>query len=462
MDKGGAFTMTSIGAMEGDYLNYKNSEESQIDHIWSRACEFIKSEMSAVSYNTFIDVLSPVMLSENSLIVSAPNTMVKSTIEKYYASSINACVSRVAQSIENITVVLPGDIEKSQFKIRNLDYGNLYAKYTFHTFVVGNSNHFAHAAALAVAQSPSRAYNPLFIYGGVGLGKTHLMHAIGHYVQQNNLGVSVMYVTSETFTNEMIQSISTNKNKEFRNKYRNVDLLMVDDIQFIARKEGVQEEFFHTFNTLHNANKQIIISSDKPPKEISQLEERLRSRFEWGLIADIQPPDLETRIAILKKRADEENSPIPDSVLEFIAERIISNIRELEGYLTRVIAYARFNKMDINVNVATSALKDIFPFTTPQILTPMIIKSAVASYYGLSEESLSAKRRDQHIAFPRQVAMYLSRTMTDWSLPKIGDVYGGRNHTTVLHAHDKIEELLKKDITLTAAVEDIKKRLYAQ
>ncbi len=434
----------------------------QAKAVWARTCELLKAEVNGISYNTFIDVLAPLAISGNSLVLCSPNEMIQSTIEKYYIATIRACAAQASEGIDTVTVVPPSE-RGLYVKDDTSDYSycNLFAKYTFNTFVIGGSNYFAHAAALAVAQNPAHSYNPLFLYGGVGLGKTHLMHAIGHHVRENNSRARVMYVTSETFTNEMIQSISTNRNKEFRNRYRNADVLMVDDIQFIARKEGVQEEFFHTFNALHAANKQIVISSDKPPREIAQLEERLRSRFEWGLIADIQPPDLETRIAILKRRAEEEKMHVPDSVLEYIAERVQSNIRELEGLLTRVIAYAQFNRMTLDMNVAATALKDMLPNDAPRILTPVLIQETVAAYYGLPVESFSAKRRDQEIAFPRQVAMYLSRCMTDWSLPKIGDAFGGRNHTTVMHAHEKITEQIKGDPALSATIADLKKRLIS-
>lgn len=433
----------------------------QAKAIWQRTCELLRAEVNGVSYNTFIDVLTPLALSGSTLVLQAPNEMVQSTIETFYIVTIRSCAAHAFGGVENVQVVQPGD--RGQY-IRD-DVGdytcNLFSKYTFNTFVVGGSNYFAHAAALAVAQNPAKAYNPLFLYGGVGLGKTHLMHAIGHQVREQNPRARVMYVTSETFTNEMIQSISSNRNKEFRNRYRNVDVLMVDDIQFIARKEGVQEEFFHTFNTLHTANKQIVISSDKPPREIAQLEERLRSRFEWGLIADIQPPDLETRIAILKRRANEENILVPDSVLEFIAERVQSNIRELEGFLTRVVAYSKFNRVELDSRVAAAALKDMLPDDAPRVLTPYIIQETVAAYYGQPIDAFSAKRRDQEVAFPRQVAMYLSRCMTDWSLPKIGEAFGGRNHTTVMHAHEKISEQVKSDSALASTIADLKKRLMA-
>ena len=434
----------------------------QAKAIWQRTCELLRAEVNGVSYNTFIDVLSPLALVGSTLVLQAPNEMIQSTIETFYIVTIRTCAARAHGAVETVQIVLPGD-RGNYVRDEAGDYScNLFSKYTFNTFVIGGSNYFAHAAAIAVAQNPAKAYNPLFLYGGVGLGKTHLMHAIGHHVREQNPRARVMYVTSETFTNEMIQSISSNRNREFRNRYRNVDVLMVDDIQFIARKEGVQEEFFHTFNALHTANKQIVISSDKPPREIAQLEERLRSRFEWGLIADIQPPDLETRIAILKRRANEENILVPDAVLEFIAERVQSNIRELEGFLTRVVAYAKFNRVELDIRVAGAALKDMIPDDAPRVLTPQIIQETVAAYYSLSVDSFSAKRRDQEIAFPRQVAMYLSRCMTDWSLPKIGEVFGGRNHTTVMHAHEKITEQLKVDAALASTIADLKKRLTAR
>ena len=434
----------------------------QAKAIWQRTCELLRAEVNGVSYNTFIDVLSPLALVGSTLVLQAPNEMIQSTIETFYIVTIRACAARAHAAVDTVQVVLPG--ERGQYVREEAgDYScNLFSKYTFNTFVVGGSNYFAHAAAIAVAQNPAKAYNPLFLYGGVGLGKTHLMHAIGHHVREQNPRARVIYVTSETFTNEMIQSISSNRNREFRNRYRSVDVLMVDDIQFIARKEGVQEEFFHTFNALHTANKQIVISSDKPPREIAQLEERLRSRFEWGLIADIQPPDLETRIAILKRRANEENILVPDAVLEFIAERVQSNIRELAGFLTRVVAYAKFNRVELDIRVAAAALKDMIPDDAPRVLTPQIIQETVAAYYSLSVDAFSAKRRDQEVAFPRQVAMYLSRCMTDWSLPKIGEVFGGRNHTTVMHAHEKITEQLKVDAALASTIADLKKRLMAQ
>lgn len=335
----------------------------------------------------------------------------------------------------------------------------LNPKYTFDSFVIGNSNRFAHAASLAVAESPAKAYNPLFVYGGVGLGKTHLMHAIGHYILQNNPKSKVVYVSSEKFTNELINSIKDDKNVEFRNKYRNVDVLLIDDIQFIAGKDATQQEFFHTFNALHEANKQIILSSDRPPKEIPTLEDRLRSRFEWGLIADIQPPDFETRIAILKKKADVEGLNIPHDVMVYIATKIKSNIRELEGALIRITAYSSLTNKEISVDLAAEALKDIISNKPSKQVTIDLIQDVVANYYNLRVEDFKSQRRTRNVAYPRQIAMYLCRKLTDTSLPKIGEEFGGRDHTTVIHAYEKISEALKEDEALQEAINEITKKI---
>ncbi|HEY5524274.1 MAG TPA: chromosomal replication initiator protein DnaA, partial [Clostridium sp.] len=335
----------------------------------------------------------------------------------------------------------------------------LNPKYTFDSFVIGNSNRFAHAASLAVAESPAKAYNPLFIYGGVGLGKTHLMHAIGHYILQNNPNSKVVYVSSEKFTNELINSIKDDKNEEFRQKYRNVDILLIDDIQFIGGKERTQEEFFHTFNALHDANKQIILSSDRPPKEIPTLEDRLRSRFEWGLIADIQIPDFETRMAILKKKAEVESLNVPNEVMVYIATKIKSNIRELEGALIRIVAYSSLTNRQITVELATEALKDIISKKQGKNITISIIQDIVSSYFDLRVEELKSQRRTRNVSNPRQIAMYLSRKLTDMSLPKIGEEFGGRDHSTVIHAYEKISDNLKTDESLQHTVADIIKKL---
>lgn len=335
----------------------------------------------------------------------------------------------------------------------------LNPKYVFENFVTGNSNRFAHAAALAVAESPAKVYNPFFMYGGVGLGKTHLMHAIGNRILKTQPNLRVLYISSEKFTNELINSIMASNPESFRRKYRNIDVLLVDDIQFLSNKERTQEEFFHTFNTLHDANKQIIISSDRPPREIQTLEDRLRSRFEWGLITDIQAPDLETRIAILRKKAQIENLNVPNDVIVYIASRIDNNIRELEGALTRVVAYASLMNQPINNELATEALKDIFSTTKTKEITLELIQEIVASYFKIKLDDLFAKKRTRNLAFPRQIAMYLCRELTDTSLPRIGEMFGGRDHTTVIHAHDKIARERNEDMKLNNTIKDLIKRI---
>jgi len=338
----------------------------------------------------------------------------------------------------------------------------LNPKYTFESFVVGNSNHFAHAGALAVADAPARAYNPLFIYGGVGLGKTHLMQAIGHQVARKFPDMAILYVTAETFTNELINAIRDDRTPEFKNRYRSIDLLLIDDIQFIAGKERTQEEFFHTFEALHGASRQIVISSDRPPKEIPTLEERLRSRFEWGLLADIQPPDLETRVAILRKKAQQEGLPVPDDVLMYIATRIDSNIRELEGALIRIVATASLRNTLVTLDVAAEALRDILPPRSARSLTLADVQKAVCRYFSLSLEDLKGESRARKVALPRQLAMYLCRELTGASLPRIGEEFGGRDHTTVLHACDKIDTERQRDPDIENAIRALLAELRVQ
>jgi chromosomal replication initiator protein len=318
----------------------------------------------------------------------------------------------------------------------------LNPKYTFDTFVIGASNRFAHAAAVAVAEAPAKAYNPLFIYGQSGLGKTHLLHAIGHYARNLYPNVRVRYVNSEEFTNDFINSIRDDKASAFQSRYRNVDVLLIDDIQFLQGKVQTQEEFFHTFNTLHNANKQVVITSDLPPKQLGGFEERMRSRFEWGLLTDVQPPDLETRIAILRKKAIQEKMTTPDEVLEFIASRITTNIRELEGALIRVTAFASLNRQFVDLNLAEIVLKDIFPQDQSSQITSATIMAQTAAYFGLTMEDLCGASRSRVLVTARQIAMYLCRELTELSLPKIGQLFGGRDHTTVMHADRKIRQLM--------------------
>ncbi|MCM8761245.1 MAG: chromosomal replication initiator protein DnaA, partial [Candidatus Omnitrophica bacterium] len=330
----------------------------------------------------------------------------------------------------------------------------LQERYSFDHFVIGPSNRFAHAAALAVSDSPAKAYNPLFIYGGVGLGKTHLMHAIGHRVLQKSPKARVLYISSEEFTNQLISAIQNRTTLKFREKYRSVDILLIDDIHFIAGKEATQEEFFHTFNALYDAHKQIVVSSDRPPKEIERLEERLVSRFEWGLVTDIQPPDFETRIAILKKKSEKETIVLPEDVFYFLAEKIRTNIRELEGALIRVVAYAKLVGKDVSVELAKEVLKDMI-IEGEKKVTIELIQKKVSEYFDIKLSDMRAKKRSKAIAYPRQIAMYLARQLTDYSLPEIGEQFGGRDHTTVIHAYDKIENDLKNKRGLKAIVDKV-------
>lgn len=410
--------------------------------IWNKALHIIKGELTEVSFNTWLRTIEPMSIKGDKFLLSVPNKFNKEILESRYVGLISNAIKQVSTIAYEIEFVLPGNTPPVEELSNKSHFGfeapRLNPKYIFEEFVIGNSNQFAHAASLAVAEAPAKAYNPLFIYGGVGLGKTHLMHAIGHYILHQNPQAKVVYVSSEKFTNELINSIRDDKNEAFRNKYRNVDVLLVDDIQFIAGKERTQEEFFHTFNALHEANKQIIVSSDRPPKEIPTLEDRLRSRFEWGLITDIQVPDYETRIAILKKKGETEDIEIDNEVLNFIAKNIKSNIRELEGALIRIVAYSSLTNREINVEMATEALKDIISSARPKSITVELIKTTVADYYNMKPDDFSSKRRTRTISYPRQIAMYLCRELTDLSLPKIGEEFGGRDHTTVIHAYDKI------------------------
>jgi chromosomal replication initiator protein len=338
----------------------------------------------------------------------------------------------------------------------------LNLKYTFETFVIGSSNRFAHAAAVAVAEAPAKAYNPLFIYGDSGLGKTHLLHAIGHYAQSLYQGVKVRYVSSEEFTNDFINMIRDGKQDGFRRRYRDVDVLLVDDIQFLENKEGTQEEFFHTFNTLHNASKQIVISSDRAPKRLVTLEDRLRSRFEWGLLTDVQPPELETRIAILRKKAIQEGLNAPPEVLEYIASRISTNIRELEGALIRVTAFASLNRQSVDLQLAEIVLKDLIPEAQGPEITAATIMGQTASYFGLSIDDLCGTSRSRVLVTARQIAMYLCRELTELSLPKIGQQFGGRDHTTVMHAERKIRSLMAERRSIFNQVTELTNRIKQQ
>ncbi|KAB7707632.1 chromosomal replication initiator protein DnaA [Bacillus aerolatus] len=438
-----------------------------IEDLWNKVLESIEKKISKPSFDTWLKSTKAHSLQGDSITISAPNDFARDWLEGHYSQLISGVLGEItgeqlavkfiipeSQASEDYGLTMP---KKRKKKDESYEFPQsmLNPKYTFDTFVIGSGNRFAHAASLAVAEAPAKAYNPLFIYGGVGLGKTHLMHAIGHYVLEHNPDAKVVYLSSEKFTNEFINSIRDNKAVDFRNRYRNVDVLLIDDIQFLAGKEQTQEEFFHTFNTLHEESKQIIISSDRPPKEIPTLEDRLRSRFEWGLITDITPPDLETRIAILRKKAKAENLDIPNEVMLYIANQIDTNIRELEGALIRVVAYSSLINKDINADLAAEALKDIIPSSKPKVITIQAIQKVVGEQYNIKLDDFKAKKRTKSIAFPRQIAMYLSRELTDFSLPKIGEEFGGRDHTTVIHAHEKISKLLDTDSQLQYKVKEI-------
>ncbi|KAB3533829.1 chromosomal replication initiator protein DnaA [Alkaliphilus pronyensis] len=439
-----------------------------LSEVWEKTLDLIKTELTEVSFNTWIKTIDPISLEEKQIILGVQNDFTRGILNNRYLALLSNAIKQVTTKKLEIQFIVPSEesvknVKKEQGKsikaqLEILTTNTLNPKYTFDTFVIGNSNRFAHAASVAVAEAPAKAYNPLFIYGGVGLGKTHLMHAIGHYILENNPKSRVAYVSSETFTNELINSIRDDRNVEFRNRYRNVDVLLVDDIQFIAGKERTQEEFFHTFNALHESNKQIIISSDRPPKEIPTLEDRLRSRFEWGLIADIQPPDFETRIAILRKKAQMEDIEVPNDVTIYVAKKIQSNIRELEGALIRIVAYSSLTNSEISVDLASEALKEIFS-SKPKQLNISTIKETISKRFNIKLEDIDSKKRTRAIAYPRQVAMYITRELTDLSLPKIGEEFGGRDHTTVMHAHEKISSDIKNDSNLKERVEDIIKEL---
>lgn len=435
--------------------------------VWERVLELIKPEVSEVAFNTWFSDIVPLKITENKIYLSVSGPVIETMIKSRYLPLIQNCIQVVLGNLYDVEVVLGQNVEsgKSDFEQKEMERNELIPsyinpKYTFESFVVGNSNRFAHAAALAVAETPSTAYNPLFLYGGSGLGKTHLMHAIANYIIKNNPNMSVFYITSESFTNDLINAISNDMRQEFRAKYRNVDVLLVDDIQFIAGKDSTQEEFFHTFNALHQASKQIVLSSDRMPREINTLEERLRTRFEWGLMGDIQPPDFETRIAILKKKAEGEKVSIPYEVLSFMAERIKSNIRELEGSLTRIITYAKIsNSGGIDLDLAQEALQDFLMDSAVKRITSKDIKEVVSKYFGVMVNDINSSKRTKNIAYARQTAMYLCRKLTDMSLPSIGRDFGGRDHTTVMHAIEKIKKDINFNKELNLAVENMERDL---
>ncbi|MCR8658469.1 chromosomal replication initiator protein DnaA [Paenibacillus endoradicis] len=445
--------------------------DSHTQDLWQQVLSIIQTKLSKPSYDTWFKATKAKFIDDSLLEIIAPTTfaaewlenkytnLIKSTLYDYLGQNINIKYSIGEPKSAEQSVVFPSRQPSRVVLAEETPSNMLNPKYTFDTFVIGTNNRFAHAASLAVAEAPAKAYNPLFLYGGVGLGKTHLMHAIGHYIMEHNPNTRVLYISSEKFTNEFINAIRDSQGESFRTKYRNIDVLLIDDIQFIAGKEQTQEEFFHTFNALHEERKQIIISSDRPPKEIPTLEERLRSRFEWGLITDIQPPDLETRIAILRKKARAENLDIPNEAMNYIANQIDTNIRELEGALIRVVAYSSLINADITSHLAAEALKDIIPSSRPRMITMNDIQAKVGEFYGLRMEDFKARKRTKAVAFPRQIAMYLSRELTDYSLPKIGEAFGGRDHTTVIHAHEKISQLIQVDQELYKIIQNLTEKI---
>ena len=433
----------------------------QIKGIWALARENMRRDMSALSFNRWIDVLEPVTIQNGILVIQCPDAATKSTINEYYKDTVRMGVKQANTQIIDVMLILP-DQRRDFDGSENTTTPSIYAlnpRYTFDTFVVGNSNRIAHAAAQAVAKAPGHAYNPLFLYGGVGLGKTHLMHAIGHAVKENYPTARVLYVTSETFTNELIEAIRMGKNAEFRHRFRNVDLLMIDDVQFIANRQSVQEEFFNTFNTLHNAGKQIVISSDRPPKEIANLEERIRSRLEGGLITDVQEPDIETRIAILRNKAQQEGRTVDDSIIQFIAEHVPNNIRQLEGSLTKVFFYSNLKEEPITMSLAREALKDLLPEDKKVDVNPTRIKEIVADFYHITLQSLMSQRRDKEVVVPRQIAMYLCHDMLSLPYKRIALLFDRSDHTTAISACDRIEKLMGEDADFKKSLEDIRKKI---
>ena len=439
--------------------------ELTAETLWNEVSTRLQGALST-TYSIWFSDVTAVGLSDDAFVLGLPNEFMRDQVEEKYRGLIHAITHDVMGRDCRIQLTVVSQPERSKETpaaeppARKAGEGQLNPKYSFDLFVIGSSNRFAHAAALAVAEAPAQAYNPLFIYGGTGLGKTHLMQAIAQYVAQHTSRLSARYVTSETFMNDFINSLRDKRIEGFKHRYRNYDLLLVDDIQFFEAKERIQEEFFHTFNSLYEQGAQIVLSSDRPPREIATLEARLRSRFEWGLITDVQPPDLETRIAILRKKVKTDGIHVPDEeVLSFIAGRIDSNIRELEGALTRVVAFSSLTGRPMTSELAQEVLKDVFPQGEAVRVTIQRIQEMVSDRFGISLEELTGSRRSQDIVYPRQVAMYLSRELTDASLPKIGKEFGGRDHTTVMHANAKIARQIRQDRSVYNLVQELTARV---
>ncbi len=469
--------------MDGSWVQIKGAPVSDHEVMWTAVSQILRAQVSdAVWFSTFQDVRA-LPADGGYMRIGVPNTVVRERILHRYLPLVRDALDDIG--VTNRQLLVDVDTESApdneQWATRNgstvvttrfdtapapvapvepaVSAGGLNPRYTFETFVKGQSNQFSLAAALRVAETPARSYNPLFIYGAAGLGKTHLLHAIGHYVNQNYAHYVVRYVSTETFLNEYVDAIRTTSTAMFKRRYRDIDVLLVDDIQFIEGKEGLQEEFFHTFNSLHGANKQIVISSDRMPDNIPTLEERLRGRFKWGLITDIQPPDLETRLAILRNKSERDMTPLPADVLEFIAANITTNIRELEGALIRVTAYASLNRIPVTVPLANQLLADLLTGAHTRQRTPDEMLTEISSYFGLSVESLRGKSRQRELVTARQVAMYVFRELTDLSYPAIARIFGGRDHTTVIHAVEKIQRLMAERKQIYDQVHDLRQRL---
>lgn len=453
------------------------SKMDDLKEKWLEIKETVRREynLSDISYHTWIEPLEFYNIEDDTVNIIIPSDQAHALnyISTKYKSFFQVTITEMLNHNYNVSFILEKDVKTKNANeneltqnpsIYNLNYenANLNPKYKFDTFVVGSNNKFAHSASLAVAESPGEAYNPLYLYGGPGLGKTHLMHSIGHFILENNPDMKVLYVTSEEFTNEVIESIRSGNAAsmtKLREKYRTVDVLMVDDVQFIIGKESTQEEFFHTFNVLHSARKQIILSSDKPPKEMETLEERFRSRFEWGLIADIQPPDYETRMAILRKNAENCDKKIDEEIIKYIATNIKSNIRELEGAFNKIIAFAKLNKVDLTLPLAEEALKDVIYPNKPKEITPTLIINVVAEHFGVKVEDITSKRRNSEFVQPRQVVMYLCRELTETSFTDIGKILGKKDHTTIMHGVNKITAELTNNEELQNKIDIIKKKI---
>lgn len=444
----------------------------QIIEKWEEILRTVKEEheLTDISFKTWLEPLKVFDVKDNTLYILVPDEqMGLNYITKKYTLPIKVAVAEIIGKDYEIEFVLPEQAKSMRtpkpmafVNTESIDKSSLNPNYTFDTFVVGNNNKLAHAASLAVAESPGEVYNPLFLYGGVGLGKTHLMHSIAHFIQSNNPDVKILYVSSETFTNELIEAIRNGNNTamtKFREKYRNIDVLLIDDIQFIIGKESTQEEFFHTFNALHSAGKQIILTSDKPPKDMETLEDRIRSRFEWGLIADIGTPDYETRMAILRRKVEADDMKLSDEILNYIATNIKSNIRELEGALNKLLAYSNLEKTDITMEIAMKELQNIITPDKPREITPQLVIEVVTEHFNISLDQMISKNRSNEIARPRQIAMYLCKNMTDIPLDSIGQLLGGRDHSTIIHGIKKIADEYESNENTRNLIETIKKKI---